>query len=124
MTTNDQELTLQITGMDCAGCARTIERGISQLKGVANCSVNFTTERLRVSGAVTDDMIRQRVDDLGFGVVDPTDVTMSTTSNTPPPTGFLPFMWKRWETRLLAKPVREGVKSSRTAANDLRRALN
>ena len=31
---------------------------------------------------------------------------------------------KRWETRLLAKPVREGVKSSRTAANDLRRALN
>lgn len=42
-------LQAQISGMDCGGCAKTIEASLQQLPGVAEVSVSFATGRLTVS---------------------------------------------------------------------------
>ncbi len=99
MTATDKELTLTIRGMDCAGCARTIESGVAQLPGVKSCELSFTTERLRVAGDIAPEMIVQRVRDLGFDVAEP-GAPASEQTALPPPSGFLGFMWSRLETRL------------------------
>jgi Zn2+/Cd2+-exporting ATPase len=39
----------QVAGMDCGSCAKTIEVGLQQLKGVVSASVNFATEKAKVS---------------------------------------------------------------------------
>ncbi|MBE0515928.1 MAG: copper-translocating P-type ATPase [Methanophagales archaeon] len=40
-----KKVVLQIGGMDCPGCAATIERTLSRLKGVSNPAVNFATRK-------------------------------------------------------------------------------
>lgn len=60
--------TLKITGMDCAACAQTIERGVAKLDGVQTCALNFTSETLRVEGDITQDIIVQRVRELGYDI--------------------------------------------------------
>ena len=40
---------LQINGMDCGSCAKTIEASLQQLRGVTEVSVSFATGKLRVS---------------------------------------------------------------------------
>src|SRR5437899_13063484 len=42
-TEERQHVDLPVTGMTCAGCARTIEKGLSSAPGVWNASVNFAT---------------------------------------------------------------------------------
>ncbi len=60
----DRRFTLE--GMDCASCARSIEKGVGALPGVEACEVDFTTERLRLSGTVSDQAVVGRVRALGF----------------------------------------------------------
>jgi Cd2+/Zn2+-exporting ATPase len=96
-TTTDHTFTIK--GMDCAGCARTIESGVAQLPGVETCELNFTTERLRVRGAVTRETVVQRVRDLGYEVAEP-EANGAAAAAAPPAPGFLGFMWSRLETRL------------------------
>ncbi len=55
-----------VTGMDCAACARTVERGVSTLPGVEAASINFTTGILQVRGAAGVDAIQERVAQLGY----------------------------------------------------------
>ncbi|MEM7032873.1 MAG: heavy metal translocating P-type ATPase [Chloroflexota bacterium] len=100
MPQQSTELTLMVTGMDCAGCARTVENGVSKLEGVTSCSLNFTTERLVVSGNITNETVMQRVRDLGFGIAGSDDSVDVTGPKQASPTSFLQFMWRRWETRL------------------------
>src|SRR3990170_2674387 len=45
MTDQTLELTLPITGMHCANCAVTIERGLGRLEGVGKVNVNLASER-------------------------------------------------------------------------------
>jgi Zn2+/Cd2+-exporting ATPase len=95
--------TLLIRGMDCAGCARTIESGVAQLAGVTTSELNFTTEKLRVTGMVSKDVVIQRIRDLGFDVVVPADPAIAeqpATATVPKPPHFLAFLWQRNETRL------------------------
>ena len=40
-----KEVVLQVEGMDCPSCAITIERSLSQARGVSNPAVNFATGR-------------------------------------------------------------------------------
>jgi len=40
-----KELVLQVEGMDCPSCAITIEKSLSQARGVSNPAVNFATGR-------------------------------------------------------------------------------
>src|SRR4051812_30232600 len=63
--------TLPLTGMTCAACARTIERTLQQVNGVAEASVNFATARADVRfDAGTTDVPRliEAVRDLGYDV--------------------------------------------------------
>jgi Cd2+/Zn2+-exporting ATPase len=53
--------------MDCADCAKTIERGVSKLDGVTSCSLNFGSAVLKVEGA-SREVVIQRVKALGYGV--------------------------------------------------------
>ena len=98
MTTSTTDYSFTIKGMDCAGCARSIESGVAQLTGVQSCELSFTTERLRVSGTATREAIAQRVRDLGYEAVEPAPAAAP--AQVAPPPSFLQFMWSRQETRL------------------------
>ncbi len=85
--------TYQIGGLDCAGCAKTVELGVAQLPGVSSCELNFTTERMTVEGSATRDLIVARVIELGYRVIEPA-------ASVEAPAGFWAFLWARTETRL------------------------
>jgi Cd2+/Zn2+-exporting ATPase len=88
-------LTLHIQGMDCASCARTVEQGVRSLPGVESVELNFTSEKLQVTGGVSREAVIKRVQALGYDVADPT------TTHAPEMTGsFWQFMWQRTSTRL------------------------
>ena len=67
----NQQLTLPITGMTCANCAVTIERGLKKLPSAANVAVNLASERatLEFDPAVValPDVIA-RIEKSGYGV--------------------------------------------------------
>jgi Cu+-exporting ATPase len=48
MTEETKFLTLPVTGMTCANCVATVERNVKKLDGVANVSVNLSTERASI----------------------------------------------------------------------------
>ncbi|BAU15841.1 cation-transporting ATPase (plasmid) [Leptolyngbya sp. NIES-3755] len=69
-------LQAQIGGMDCGGCAKTIEATLQQLPGIAEAKVSFTTERLNVTydaQQVNEATIRDRVIALGYTLASITD---------------------------------------------------
>ena len=68
MNTPDTELRFKITGMDCASCAKSIEKGVAGLPGVEGATINFTTGTLRVAGAATPERVVARVRELGYDV--------------------------------------------------------
>jgi Cu+-exporting ATPase len=62
---------LPLTGMTCAACARTIERTLQQVNGVAEASVNFATARaeVRFNPTATDvPHLIEAVRDVGYDV--------------------------------------------------------
>jgi Cu+-exporting ATPase len=62
-------ITLQLGGMSCANCARTIERGVSLLAGVQSVSVNFATEKLVAAcdpACLSAETLIARIADLGY----------------------------------------------------------
>ncbi len=46
---SSREVTLPVTGMTCANCARAIERSLGRLDGVASAHVNFGAEQVHVT---------------------------------------------------------------------------
>ncbi len=64
---------LAITGMTCANCVQTVEKGLKKLGGIVDASVNLATEKALVTyvpGQVTRrDMVKQ-VERIGYGVVE------------------------------------------------------
>jgi len=66
-----KQTSLQITGMTCATCAGTVERKLSQLRGVSKAAVNLASEKATVeydpSQATEKDLV-QAVEDAGYGV--------------------------------------------------------
>lgn len=43
-----EKITLKIEGMDCAGCATAVEKGLSRLNGIKRSNVNFATEKATI----------------------------------------------------------------------------
>jgi Zn2+/Cd2+-exporting ATPase len=86
-----------IRGMDCAGCAKTVEQGVAQLPGVEMCTLTFPTAKLSVSGPVAREAIFERVEALGYGIADVGEASPQHEAATP---NFWRFLWGRWETRL------------------------
>lgn len=63
-----QTQSYRITGMDCADCARTIERGVAGLAGVSSCTLNYGAALLKVAGAAPREQVVARIQALGYGV--------------------------------------------------------
>jgi len=42
--------TFRLEGLDCANCSAKIERGINELEGVNDASINFMTTKLVIEG--------------------------------------------------------------------------
>ncbi len=95
--------TYRIQGMDCADCARTIEKGVSRLEGVQAARVDYATGKMQVEGDVPPDAIRERVEALGYRIAD--DVGAQRAAPLPTHSagdilGFWRYLLARWETRL------------------------
>ncbi|AFM01418.1 MULTISPECIES: heavy metal translocating P-type ATPase [Desulfitobacterium] len=61
---------LKITGMTCANCALTIEKGMAKLPGVKSATVNFASEKLSLDydpSLLDEKTILEKVKDLGYG---------------------------------------------------------
>ena len=64
------ELTLKIDGMHCASCVNSIEKGVSDLPGVASCKVNLALSSAVVSydtGRANQNKIIDKIKELGYG---------------------------------------------------------
>lgn len=60
----------KITGMTCANCALTIEKGMRKMPGVKNAAVNFASEKLSLEfdrELVSEKAIVEKIKDLGYG---------------------------------------------------------
>jgi Cd2+/Zn2+-exporting ATPase len=88
-----------VSGMDCTSCAQTVETGVRNLPGVTTCSINFTTEKLRIHGDVDPAAVVERVEALGYGVT-PLNAEEPRIETAAPSSNFLHFLWGRTETRL------------------------
>ena len=53
--------------MSCAACSARVEKAVSALDGVTECSVNLLTGDMTVSGSATDDQVIQAVEKAGYG---------------------------------------------------------
>ena len=69
MTT--KEVTLPITGMTCANCVTTVEKGLRRLEGVESVTGNLATERASVhydADVLKPADLLERVEKIGYGV--------------------------------------------------------
>jgi Cd2+/Zn2+-exporting ATPase len=95
-----QDKQYQITGMDCANCALTLERSLGQLPGVDSVTVNFTAATLEARGSFDPQALVKRVEALGYHAVEPGTATAAPATETGigKPTkiglwGFLDYLW-------------------------------
>ena len=56
-----------IQGMSCAACSARIEKAVSCVEGVNQCSVNLLTNSMIVEGSATPEQIIKAVEDAGYG---------------------------------------------------------
>ncbi len=91
-----------VSGMDCAACAQTVQRGVATLPGVTDAALNFTSAKLRISGEVDEAAVLARVEQLGYtaqpadGAVRPASAPESSGTIAP----FFAYMLSRQSTRL------------------------
>jgi Cu+-exporting ATPase len=66
-----KQVTLPITGMTCANCAATIERGLKKLPAIQNAAVNLASERASLEfdpEQLTLEQVIARIEKSGYGV--------------------------------------------------------
>lgn len=56
-----------VTGMTCAACQARVEKAVSKVEGVTECSVSLLTNSMGVSGNFDDEAILKAVTDAGYG---------------------------------------------------------
>ena len=56
-----------VTGMSCAACSARVEKAVSAVEGVENCSVNLLTNSMVVTGSATAERIIAAVEQAGYG---------------------------------------------------------
>ncbi|MFQ5688217.1 MAG: heavy metal translocating P-type ATPase, partial [Candidatus Scalindua sp.] len=64
-----KNLTVEITGMSCASCAKRIEDAIGNTNGVSESIVNFATRKATVTGRAPAQEIYKIIEGLGYGIV-------------------------------------------------------
>ena len=58
--------TYRIEGMDCADCARTVQKGVTNLKGARDVEVDFVSGMLKFEGDIPREALQKRVEALGY----------------------------------------------------------
>ena len=46
-----------VTGMSCAACSSRVEKAVSKVEGVENCSVSLLTNSMGVEGTASDEAV-------------------------------------------------------------------
>lgn len=67
------EIDLAVTGMTCANCVSTVEKGLLKLDGVVSAEVNLATEKARVRYLPTETSYRDivhQIERVGYGVIE------------------------------------------------------
>jgi len=103
-STETNTLTFHITGMDCAGCAQSLQTAVGRMDGVDRCELSFTTERMHVTGPVDRDAVIACVRELGYDVADPTAAADDADTHNARDS-FWRFMWQRGDMRLVLLAV-------------------
>lgn len=98
MTEATKAFQFQVTGLDCAGCAQSVESGVSQLAGVETCNLTFTTAKLRVTGSVSAETVADKVRALGYDVAPMMETPVAVSAPEPLPS-FWRYLWQRRETQ-------------------------
>ena len=96
----------EVEGMDCANCALTLERSLAQIPGVEQVEVNFSTTLLQASGDFDPQKVIERVQALGYQVVEPgsraAQALPSTQAEPEGRLGFLRYLLASRNTQLAA----------------------
>ncbi len=71
-----------VTGMSCAACSSRVEKAVSKVEGVENCSVSLLTNLMGVEGTASDEAVIKAVEDAGYGASLKTSHTASDKSGT------------------------------------------
>ena len=71
-----------VTGMSCAACSSRVEKAVSKVEGVENCSVSLLTNSMGVEGTASDEAVIIAVEDAGYGASLKTSHTASDKSGT------------------------------------------
>ncbi len=69
-----EKLVLQIGGMSCINCAKSIEKALNKREGVCNATINFAAEKLTVGynpEQISVAGIKKIVQDVGYQVIEP-----------------------------------------------------
>lgn len=93
--TANEPLQVKILGMDCGGCAMTIEDGIRKLPGVDEVAVSFTTERMDVTGECALPAIEARLAELGYKIASEEDLKVTDLPAYDGAGGFFRFLWQQ-----------------------------
>lgn len=56
----------EVSGMSCAACVARVEKAVSKIPGVKNCSVSLLTNSMGVEGSVSDGEIVKAVKNAGY----------------------------------------------------------
>lgn len=71
-----------VTGMSCAACSSRVEKAVSKVEGVENCSVSLLINSMGVEGTASDEAVIKAVEDAGYGASLKTSHTASDKSGT------------------------------------------
>ncbi|PLR82173.1 copper resistance protein CopZ [Bacillus canaveralius] len=66
-----EKVTLDVAGMSCGHCVKSVEGSVGELKGVSNVKVHLETGKVDVeynANEVTLDTIKETIDDQGYDV--------------------------------------------------------
>lgn len=83
----------EVSGLHCASCARSVEKGLASLDGVDHCQLDFTSARLRLEGEVDSGEVVARIRALGYDAraLGADGDAMSATASSPDDDGVLSF---------------------------------
>ena len=56
-----------VTGMSCAACSTRVEKAVSKVPGVTECSVSLLTNSMGVEGTASPEAIIAAVEQAGYG---------------------------------------------------------
>lgn len=92
--------TYQIMGMDCANCAKKLEKGVGRLEGIQTVQIDFATGKMHIEGNVLGDQLKQRVEALGYGMVAPDDQAVKVNAKKGGVVGFVAYLLGQDATRM------------------------